>query len=253
MKQFTSSNPYILNNTRVYKYNEDYYKLIHFKNPVRQKGWEKVTEEVKKETNENQKHINDIINTKRARRKIRDYALCNDWDYFITLTIDRKKYDASDLNTLTKEIKRKLKTYKQSNKDFQYLIIPELHEDKKNFHFHGLMRGIKKSHIIEHRKLKQRMRYNWTYWEKHFGFTSFIELDNNKTRVANYITKYMTKDIITVFNKDRYFVSRGLKTPELLLSVCDANTTIDYDFTNEYCDIKEYTDYDHLIIDIIPF
>lgn len=33
----------------------------------------------------------------RSRNKVFEYAYCNDWEYFVTMTLDKTKYDRYDL------------------------------------------------------------------------------------------------------------------------------------------------------------
>ena len=196
------------------QYNENYYKVIQFKRPVRKKGFESDEPLITKSKSNSTYKSDDIIqqSISRAKKTIFDYALCNDFDYFVTLTFDRKKVDSSDLVLLKKRVGQWLNNYKKRvNPSLKYLIIPELHSDKKHFHFHGLISDI--SSIKEYKKSKKGvMRYNWLDWHDKFGFTS-LEAIKNKNAVSKYITKYVTKEIITTFNKQRYLVSKGLKKP----------------------------------------
>lgn len=79
-----------------------------------------------------------------------------------------------------------MKTIKAKNHDFKYLFITEQHRDGA-FHFHGLCTDLK--------------LYNNTYGylsSKDFdrlGFNSFSPIIS-KEKVANYITKYITKHCV---------------------------------------------------------
>lgn len=244
------------NQTYVYQYNENYFKRVQMKGLVRDKGWEEndhpgAINYHNQDTTEEKKLINNEKNTMRAKKKIFDYAICNDFEHFVTLTFDRMKVDATNIQELFTKIRRKMKTYKARNKDFKYLLIPELHADKKHYHLHGLMSGINAQDIRKHRPLKDgRMRYNWSYWEKHFGFTSLIVLDGNTIQVSKYVTKYMTKEISQQFGQDRYLVSRALKKPQLLFQTGGMEIK-SCDFENVYVKIKTYEQYNDLYNDII--
>lgn len=250
---------YLNNQAYFYKYTEDYYKLVKLKGLVRQAGWEEEMEDKKifnfdyhnEDTTDERKCINNSNNTSRARRKIFDYAICNPFEHFVTLTFDRKRIDATNIQTLFDNVRKKLKAYKRKNQDFKYILIPELHSDKKHYHIHGLVSGISPEDLSEHRPMSDgRMRYNWKYWEKYFGFTSLLVLDKQVTRVAKYITKYMTKEISNEFGKDRYIVSRQLKKPQLLLQTQDLDVN-NYDYETEYVKIKTYDQYNDFYNDMI--
>ena len=76
-------------------------------------------------------------NLRRAKAKIFDIALSNDWDYMITLTLDKQKIDRYNpkeiIGPFTKWLNNMVYRY-----GFKYLIVPELHEDGA-IHFHGLI------------------------------------------------------------------------------------------------------------------
>lgn len=200
-----------------------------------------------------EKLLNNLI---RAKTKVREYALCNDFEYFVTFTLDKNKYDRYNLPKFIKDLGQFIRNYRRKYKaNIQYILIPEQHKDGA-WHMHGLFMGIKKEHLIPFDdipgvpdKLKNKGYYNFILYEKKFGFNSLGKIkDNNK--VANYITKYITKD----FGKDiemnckSYYCSRGLKKPVeikrgLLLS------PIKYDFENEYVAIKNMLNIDNVIID----
>lgn len=76
------------------------------------------------------------VSRARARAAVRDIALCNQFDYFITWTLDGSlinRYDAD-------EVKRRVLTFlknKVHRNGFAYVIVPEFHKDGA-IHFHGL-------------------------------------------------------------------------------------------------------------------
>jgi len=235
---------------KIIKYNDSTYKLIQFKCRVRKPGFEEEKlydvelplEEIENDTTSEEYMRQSISRTKRT---IHDYALCNEFDYFITLTFDRKKYNAKDLKKLKKQVGQWLNNYKKrTNSKLKYLIIPELHRDKEHFHFHGLISGIED---IKEFKLSKKgiMRYNWTGWHNKFGFTS-LEKVRDTTSVSRYITKYITKDLIVEFNKQRFLVSKGLEKPETIFELDNYLEPINYDFENEYVRVKNFSSYEEM-------
>lgn len=145
---------------------------------------------------------------KRAKDKIFDISFINGdlWQYFITLTLDKSKIDRYD----KKEINKKLKTWLNNmvkRYDFNYIIIPEYHKDGA-IHFHGLCTGnnLKLTYVkID----KGRKVYNLDNWK--LGFSTAIELDNNRTAVSAYITKYVTKDTTKILGNVYYAGGHSIK------------------------------------------
>lgn len=160
-------------------------------------------------------------NISRAKSTILQYALCNDFDYFVTLTISEKKYKRNDLKTFYNDFGNWLREYKRYYKidKINYIFIPELHKDKENWHIHGLISGIKSEHLTlfnmqEHpKKLWSKHYLNFEKYQNKFGFCSFGILDN-KEKASYYIIKYITKDLAytqTTLNHRLYYCSRGLE------------------------------------------
>lgn len=241
---------YYLNLTTIKKLRNNY-KVCTFKIPVKQKGIEKNFSSSKCSVND-EKLLNNLI---RAKTKVREYALCNYFEYFATFTLDKDKYDRYNLPKFIKDLGQFIRDYRKKYKsNIQYLLIPEQHKDGA-WHIHGLLMGIKEEHLISFDtipgvpgRLKNRGYYNFVLYEKKFGFNSLGKIKDTD-KVANYITKYITKD----FGKDielnhkSYYCSRGLKKPVevkrgLLLS------PIKYDYENEYVSITTLPTISNLII-----
>lgn len=224
---------------KIQKLNESFYRLIQFKYPVRKPGYEDNNQhtlddiEAQDKIIDNQDDETIRISISRTKKTILDYSLCNEFDYFATLTFDRKKHKANDIKLLKKQVGQWLNNYKKrNNNNLKYLLIPELHKDKEHFHFHGLISGIKD--ITEFKKSKEGiMRYNWTSWHNKFGFTSLEEVWHTEA-ISRYITKYITKDLFIEFNKQRFIVSKGLRKPETIFELCNYTKEIPYEFENDY-------------------
>lgn len=176
-------------------------------------------------------------NISRARAKIQEYALCNDWKYFVTLTLDKSKYDRHDLDKFKKDLGVFInnRNRDQGNK-LAYLLIPEQHEDGA-WHMHGLINGLKESEIHElnqeyfdkHTKgrvpkyimdkwKKGGKVYAWTKYADKFGYIT-LDVVRDTKRITSYIKKYITKDMANNMqdcNKRLYLNSRGLKTADKL-------------------------------------
>lgn len=146
---------------------------------------------------------------KRAKDKIFDISFINGdlWQYFITLTLDQSKIDRYDKKEINKKLKKWLNNM-VSRYDFNYIIIPEYHKDCA-IHFHGLCSGnnLKLTYVkIDN---KGRKVFNLDNWN--LGFSTAIELDNNRTAVSAYITKYVTKDTTKILGNVYYAGGHTIK------------------------------------------
>ena len=157
----------------------------------------------------------------RIKRKIKYYCQSNDFDLFWTLTLDDTKVNAKDYTYSRKRLQAWLKYQREKYGKFDFLFVPELHKSGR-IHFHGVT-GKLSPPLIEARYLKSNRLiqkngmqiYNAENWENGFSTVSKIQ---SKEKASSYIAKYITAELIEVpgaFNQPRYFVSRGLKQPEI--------------------------------------
>lgn len=166
-------------------------------------------------------------NISRAKSLIFEYAYCNKWDYFITLTISPDQYDRYDLAAYIKDLGKWLSNYKTNHgSKIQYILIPEQHKDGA-WHMHGLISGILPKHLIrnEHGYL------DWPMYAKKFGFCSLDPLRDHEA-VSKYITKYVTKELLSrSYGQRTYYCSKGLQRAEVLFRIPNANDdVIEWDF-----------------------
>lgn len=76
----------------------------------------------------------------RARSMLEQYAYCNPWTYFVTLTLSPEKGDRGDLATFKAHFKRLCSDVKRATgESVSFVIVPELHADCKSWHMHALM------------------------------------------------------------------------------------------------------------------
>lgn len=144
---------------------------------------------------------------KRTKEKAFDIAMANDFDYFVTFTLDSEKIDRYDKDIVLKKFKKWLQ-HQVERKNFKYIIFPEYHKDNA-IHFHGLCSGnIKLSDSGKKTKAGQTI-YNSDSWK--YGFSSIIKLEGSYERVVNYITKYISKDNHKIFGKYYFAGGRGLR------------------------------------------
>lgn len=148
---------------------------------------------------------------RRTRTTIFDYALSNKFTHFVTFTFNPQKVDRYSVEETSNIMKYWLNRQKKHSPDFGYVIVPEFHKDKA-IHFHALIKGyaadLKKTNVIQNGKRV----YNVTGFTS--GFTNAQELDDDQSKAAAYLTKYITKEMISTFNKRRYWASKNLLKPQ---------------------------------------
>lgn len=184
-------------------------------------------EEKKSRKDDDQKERENI---RRAQRSIEAYALCNDWEYFGTFTLNPQYHDRKDLDAFRAQIMRFVSDQrKKSGCNISVLLVPELHKNKEGWHMHGLIKGLPLSDLRSfmaserlpnylHQQIKNGCAvYDWPDYRKKFGFVD-LEPIRDRDAAARYITKYINKDndntaSVLELGKHLYFVSRGLKVP----------------------------------------
>lgn len=168
------------------------------------------------------------ISLSRTKRNIREIALCNDFEYFATFTINRKSCNRTILTECQDILKQNLKKYKRKNSSFGYLFITEKHTIQEGFHFHGFIKGIDTSNLIRYtnddfdlslgNKLPYKLiqsikRGDIIYHFDLFDNVGYNTLSPIRDYVAccTYIQKYITKDCVRNEHNQIYISSRGLK------------------------------------------
>lgn len=191
----------------------------------------------------------------RARTKIQEYIECNDFVYFVTLTINKEKYDRYDLQAYYKDfakwINNKNRSYPQN--PIQYIFVPEMHEDGA-WHLHGVMKG-----GFENDLQKNNFGYlDWEDYKQRFGFIS-LDLIRSKNATARYVSKYITKDVdrsVNQYGGHLYYCSHGLIKPsEIFRGTARLVNGAKWDFITDdgFCRIKNFkiTDNIGLLLEVI--
>lgn len=151
---------------------------------------------------------------RRSKAVIRDLVVCNDFDLFATFTFDPRKHDRYNFNSLKLTMLRWLNNQRRTHSPaLQYLIIPEFHKDGA-IHFHALLKNY--NGRVNRTGKRTRKGKNEVFNLPSFrgGFTTASPINENIEAVAEYVSKYITKDLIKTFNKNRYFCSQGLIRPK---------------------------------------
>lgn len=177
-----------------------------------------------KKINNAKRDIVDMRNIRRAKTTIRDIILCNRFSLFCTFTFNKNMVDRSNVREVKKAMERFFKRlrdkYDKSLK-FDYVIVPELHADGVSVHFHALFSNYPGSLSIAVNKktgkpVMQNGRNVFNVDDFHYGYSSAVLIEQSPTshaKVAQYVTKYITKDMPTWQGKKRFWVSRGLNRP----------------------------------------
>jgi len=192
-------------------------------------------------------------NIKRAKSKIFELSACNEWDYFITGTLDKGKYDRTDLEKYIKDLSQFFRNQRRKyNTDIKYLIIPELHQDGESWHFHGLVKGqlagaIRQFGLTENlpyrlRKLISdgRVIYDWKDYRNKFGYVTLEQVRSHEA-ISRYITKYLNKELARSgekrYGRQLYYRSRGLRQAEQIKKGLLAVAPDNWDYENDYVKI----------------
>lgn len=200
-------------------------------------------EELKKSREE---HIFEV------QRKLRDYAINNDFTYFWTLTFDPKKCGKSDdlrFDDMRQWLKCEREKARRRNEEFRYIFIPEYHKgggkNDGTVHWHGITGGYTPELIDSGHKYRNTMIFNCKSWN--YGFSN-VQCVRSKSKVANYIKKYITKDLINSpvrAHKKKYWSSKNLKLPdEYYIEKMPDLEKWKPDFDSEVCSIYNLTGHD---------
>lgn len=179
---------------------------------ARERGYEENRKKKKKGIGDPKKNKQDAA--KRATQMVFEYARCNSFDWFITLTFDPEKVNSFDYDECVECIKKF--TQRLRDRGIRYILVPELHESGR-YHFHGLLHGNlpvreAKNHYTGELLLDAQGRqvYNIDIYKD--GFTTAMKCDGH-ARVASYLAKYITKADCVPAGRKSYWVSRGLVLP----------------------------------------
>lgn len=193
------------------------------------------------------------ISIRRAQQRLKELLRSNSFDNFVTITLDGAKIDRYDYGAIIKPLNKWLDNRVQ-RRGYKYVLVPEFHKDGA-IHFHGLMSG--DMELVDSGTVKVHGRkkpvslatykrhykgqpcstiYNVSDWR--YGFTTVVKLRQsssaaadvpiqyNSAAVANYISKYITKDSVKVGG--RWYLSGGtLDRPRTAVKMCDFSAAAD--------------------------
>lgn len=159
---------------------------------------------------------------KRSKEKVFDIVKMNQFNLFVTLTLDPQKIaDRYDPTLVSKKLSKWLNNCVE-RKGLNYVLLPEHHKDGA-IHMHMLCSCEKFTLVDSGKKDKSgRTIYNVKDWK--LGFSSAIYITGNIENTAKYVTKYITKDSDKIFGKFYYSGGKKLiRSVPVVLSDSDWN------------------------------
>jgi hypothetical protein len=175
-----------------------------------------------KSSAESQEHSK-FISLLRSKQNIIDLAyhngLVKPWEYFLTLTFDPSIIDSTDYAKVGEVLTRWINNMKHQNKQMEYIIVPEPHKSGR-IHFHGIFRNVPNWKLTPARSPKSNRLikkngiqiYNLNNYK--FGYSTVSKVSNLEA-VSVYISKYMTKELLDLSYKKRYWSSKSLLRPDV--------------------------------------
>lgn len=155
----------------------------------------------------------EIENASRAKQVVYELAKSNidKWEWFVTLTFNPslvRRNNYRDCLDCVRDFTKFL-----TSLGCYWLFVPEHHRDGYSYHFHGLVGG---DFPMKEAGKHGRRGFEVDTWNIPYfpGYTS-VQRVRDSTRVATYITKYITKDLVHLVPKGchRYLCSRNLERP----------------------------------------
>jgi len=147
----------------------------------------------------------------KVKNKLRDYARNNNFDMFWTLTFDNNKVaDVDDYRF--EEMNRWLRKMRDMYGKFRYIAIPERHKSGA-IHWHMVTGDFRPNLVDSGKSFKNTPVFNCLDWQ--YGFSN-VQKVRSKIKVANYISKYITKDLVNSpvrKGKKKYWTSQNLSLP----------------------------------------
>lgn len=129
----------------------------------------------------------------RLKSRVQELILCNNWNCFVTFTLDKCKRNRDSIDTF-EELTRHLKYIRQTRcSELRYMLLLEQHKNG-GYHGHALM-YLPADFIADEFIINANGYFEWVDISIRFGFMSIKPYDGT-LRACNYVTKYVTKDLI---------------------------------------------------------
>jgi len=197
--------------------------------PKRSHNLDKTTKSPSKDNHNHERSI------RRTRQLISDIIACNQFDLWATFTFDCKKCPIKCDNkpcTCSRDICRRfdpdfckfrmsswLHTQKQKNPNFIYIIVPEFHKNGA-LHFHAFIKHTNAT-LIDTKRVQNGKKV-YKFLNCNLGINHIIDIsdgnDTDHNAIAQYMQKYIKKDMPVFHGKKRYFCSQNLQRPQTVVN-----------------------------------
>ena len=129
----------------------------------------------------------------RLKSRVQELILCNHWNCFVTFTLDKSKRERNSLDSFD-ALTRHLKYIRQTRcSELKFMLLLEQHKNG-GYHGHALM-YLPDDFIADEFIINKNGYFEWVDISQRFGFMSIKPFDGT-LRACNYVTKYVTKDLI---------------------------------------------------------
>lgn len=175
---------------------------------------------------------------KRSQTNFYNYALGNDWEYFVTLTFsdadvrNSVKLMSDTWQMFTQNLRRRFE-------DFKALATYEEFQ-KGGYHIHALLADCDLT-LKPARNNKIESKYYGKYVYSEFGSQIFNSLDwkfglntvvcitpeSSQAQVINYLSKYITKKCPASYGNRRFYKTQNLKCRDSIVGTITRTETLD--------------------------
>ncbi len=196
-------------------YREGVYKLIRFNSPRGCRIADQSSEDTA--TTHDQKLAAALS---RAKSVIYQLAMCNDWKFFFSGTLDETKMNRYDLFVFRSRFSQFVRDQRKQSgyEDLRYVLVPEKHKNGA-WHMHGLISGLPEEALsyfvpgVHPISLVEGGYRNWDAYAQKFGYCSLGQI-KDQDAVSAYLVKYLSKEMqnsVTELGNHTYFCSQGLR------------------------------------------
>lgn len=227
LPEFVKTADMIRHNAIVYKYGNGCVDIIAARWAMfREPGWEAAGDEAEDErakpaaraAGKKSEGADMVRSMRRARAKLRRLALANEFEYFVTLTLDQTRIDRYDPKIITKALNTWLDNMVRRH-GLRYILVPERHKDGA-LHFHGFFAGKNLPAVDSgHKDSCGEPVYNLPQWG--YGFSTAIRLRGEYPRAVAYVCKYIGKQQGQRPMGRWYYSGGALKEPPKLYADLD--------------------------------
>lgn len=143
---------------------------------------------------------------RRSKATVRRKCMAGGLDHLLTLTY---RENMTDTEQGHKDVTRFLRLVRKSQPNYKYVMVAE-YQKRGAIHFHLAVKGFQQVQLLR------------SIWRSVIGEGNIDVSRKNYTgraqwrmaKLAGYLTKYITKDALTAFGRQRYRVAEGIEIPK---------------------------------------